>query len=38
MRNMKKLLITTAISVVAVTSIYAAEAPAGAKQMPPPKA
>ena len=38
MRNMKKLLITTAISVVAVTSIYAAEAPAGAKQMPAPKA
>lgn len=38
MRNIKKLLITTGISVVAVTSIYAAEAPAGAKQMPAPKA
>jgi len=34
MRNIKKILITTAISMVAVTSIYAADA----KQMPAPKA
>lgn len=38
MRNIKKLLMTTAISVVAVTNIYAADAAAGAKQMPAPKA
>ena len=38
MRNIKKLLMTTAISVVAVTNIYAADAAAGAKQMPTPKA
>ena len=37
MRNIKKLVITTALSMAAVTSIYAASAPA-AQQMPAPKA
>lgn len=38
MRNIKKLLISTAVSAVVVTSMYAADGAAGAKQMPAPKA